>query len=137
MQTIHDFIRKHGITAEFERVPERTGDETWGNQPHFAYDVTLRRPGGRKLKTPFQTGTGIAWPELADVLNCLASDASGIRNADGFEDWASEYGMPIEDWDDVRKAKKGYTATQKQTDKLARFLDADELDELLHNTEQL
>ena len=43
-------------------------------------------------------------PTPADILNCLASDASAYENAKDFEEWASEYGYDT----DSRKPKKIY-----------------------------
>ena len=75
---------------------------------------------GRKLTIPFSQGFGFNGepPKLETVLECLASDAAGFENADGFEDWAAEYGYDT----DSRKAFKTYKQVEKQTEKLRAFL---------------
>ena len=57
-------------------------------------------------------------PELADVLDCLASNAMGIENARCFEEWAAEYGYD----EDSRRAERVYRTCQEEAAKLARFL---------------
>lgn len=71
-------------------------------------------------------------PTLADIIDCLASDASSFDNADSFEDWASDMG-----WDeDSRKAERCYRAVEKQRGELAELLTADQFDALLWHTER-
>lgn len=72
-------------------------------------------------------------PTLAEVLDCLASDASGIENARSFEEWASEYGYDT----DSRKAERTYKICEKQARDLERFLGQDAYQQLLWNTERL
>lgn len=72
-------------------------------------------------------------PTLAEVLDCLASDASGVDNARSFEDWASEYGYDT----DSRKAERTYHICEKQAQDLKALLGQDAYDQLLHETERL
>ena len=72
-------------------------------------------------------------PTLADVLDCLASDASGVDNAQSFEDWASEYGYDA----DSRKAEKTYNICVQQAQELKALLGQDAYDQLLYGTERL
>lgn len=72
-------------------------------------------------------------PALADVLNSLALDASGYENAQGFEDWANEYGYDT----DSRKAERTYKVCQRQSERLREFLGEDAYKDMLWNTENL
>jgi hypothetical protein len=47
----------------------------------------------RQMTTAFGTGPAGDEPGADDVMSCLLSDAAGWENADGFEDWAREYGF--------------------------------------------
>lgn len=70
-------------------------------------------------------------PKVEDVLNCLASDASGIDQS--FEDWASELGYDT----DSRKAEQIYQTCQKQARELRQLLGVTVFEELLNDTERL
>jgi hypothetical protein len=72
-------------------------------------------------------------PTLAEVLDCLASDARGIENARLFEDWANEYGYDT----DSRKAEKTYRICQIQAKNLRNLLGRDAYKTLLYHTERL
>ena len=72
-------------------------------------------------------------PTLAEVLDCLASDASGVDNTQSFEDWASEYGYDT----DSRKAEKTYNICVQQAQELKALLGQDAYDQLLYGTERL
>ena len=72
-------------------------------------------------------------PTLAEVLNCLASDASGVDNARSFEEWASEYGYDL----DSRKAERTYQICKKQAQDLKALLGQDAYNQLLYSTEGL
>lgn len=73
-------------------------------------------------------------PTLADVLDCLASDAAGYNQAGGqFEEWCSEYGYDS----DSRKAEKTFRAVQQQARDLKALLGNDAYEELLFQTERL
>jgi hypothetical protein len=72
-------------------------------------------------------------PTLAEVLDCLASDASGVDNARSFEDWASEYGYDT----NSRKAEKTYRICQVQAEDLRNLLGCDAYETLLYHTKRL
>lgn len=72
-------------------------------------------------------------PEIEDVLDCLASDASGFVNAESFEYWCDEYGYNS----DSRKAEKIYKTIGSQAKKLEKFLGETEYNRLLWDTERL
>lgn len=72
-------------------------------------------------------------PTLAEVLDCLASDASGVDNARSFEDWANDYGYDT----DSRKAERTYHICEKQAQDLKALLGQDAYNQLLYETERL
>lgn len=72
-------------------------------------------------------------PTLAEVLDCLASDASGVDNARSFEDWSSEYGYDT----DSRKAEHTYNTVKEQAQQLRGLLGRSAYEQLLYETERL
>ncbi len=78
---------------------------------------------GRKYTLPFYMGKGHngAAPNAFGVMDCILSDAAGWESADGFEDWAGEYGYDT----DSRKAEKIYKAVEKGRNKLETLLGED------------
>jgi len=128
MITMQAFINKHRIRISVEYAD---ANPNMGRQDMNHFKVTLRRLG-RQLSIPFSQGYGISGePDAKSVLNCLASDASSLENAGNFESWAGEYGYDT----DSRKAEKLYRAVEQQTAKLQRFLEPDQYQELLYQTE--
>lgn len=83
----------------------------------YSWTVKLRYER-RKMTTPFYTGSLAGEPSLAEVVECLALDAAGYINSDGFEGWADEYGYDT----DSRKAEATYKAVESQTRKLEQLL---------------
>lgn len=70
-------------------------------------------------------------PTAAEVLSCLALDASGWENASGdFGDWCSEYG-----YDDPGEAWKTFQVVSSQRALLKRFLPSEAYERLLWETE--
>ena len=93
---------------------------------------------GRGYHEPFTVyfSQGSAYkkpPTLAEVLDCLASDASGVDNAQSFEDWVSEYGYDT----DSRKAERTYHICVQQAQELKALLGRDAYNQLLYGTERL
>jgi len=97
----------------------------------------------------FSQGSGhTADPTLADVLNSLASDASGYKNARDlkttqgtghdkrtadylqFDNWAAEFGYDT----DSRKAEKIFRSVKRQSEQLKRTIGTEAYEELLWNT---
>lgn len=71
-------------------------------------------------------------PELSDVLDCLASDSSGVENARDFNDWAADYGYD----EDSRKAEKIYNQCVEQRRELRDLLGLKLYEELLYEVER-
>lgn len=88
---------------------------------HYAYTLRLHYRG-RSMLTPWRQGLGITEdPSADDVLESLALDASGLDGADGFEDWAAEYGCDP----DSRKAERIYRQVEQLAAELRRLLGDD------------
>jgi hypothetical protein len=92
------------------------------------------RCGRRAMTVYFSKGFGHNGkePDVAEVLDCLASDAASVENAGSFEDWCGEYGYDT----DSRKAEATYRLIEKQAAKLKALLGADEYKLLLFHTER-
>lgn len=132
MGSIQSFVKRNKITADVVEVDENPTlvVENWDARH---YKVVLRRKG-KQMTVTFSVGTG--WerePDVCDVLDCLASDASGYENNGSFEEWCDEYGCDT----DSRKAEKAYIAIGKQRRKLAKFLGLELYNELLWKTEEM
>ena len=130
--TYNEFAIQNDIRCSIHPVNSRP-DGFWSDQPGFHYKVRIGR-GRRSFGLYFSTGTG--WtkqPGLDDVLDCLASDASGYENAQSFEDWANEYGYDA----DSRKAEKTYRTIKRQAEQLKRTIGDEAYNTLLWDTERL
>lgn len=135
-RTLAAFIEQHRITMECEQI-ERRDDGLMLGMDGTHWRCVLRRAGdGRKRMTVLFT-MGKAHtdaPDCASVLDCIASDASGIENARGFADWCADYGYD----DDSRKAERIYNAACAGAKALKRFLHSDaDYAALLFETERL
>jgi hypothetical protein len=148
--TIQDFIRAQGLTM-FARPA--TANPHMAGMPagsrHFMCEIRkvprggLASPGdsqrlaGERIPSmlvPFSQGPALKDPpELAGVLDCLASDASGVENARTFEEWCAEYGYDA----DSRAAERTYNAVAQQTEALRSLLGADGLRVLMYEIERL
>ncbi len=133
--TINDYITANGITARVRRIDSRPGTDWGPGARHFR--VTLERnditkwPGKRRIDVQFSQGSAhTVDPTAADVLDCLASDASGAEQS--FEDWCSDYGYDT----DSRKAEKTYKACVSIRERLMAFLGAD-FNDVVYEMERL
>jgi hypothetical protein len=102
----------------------------WNRQDNWqktarGYSCTLVYQG-RRMSTDFWQGTGISEPPtVADVFDCLLSDAATIESSRDFEEWAADMGHDIDSVSDLRRAKKLYNAVSRQTERLKRLLGYD------------
>ena len=150
LPTIEQFISKHGIRFECHRVEKRPDglmDADYPKERHFRCRISKNNPVVKNLKFGPITERGLHSfglyfsqgsahtedPTLADVLDSLASDASGYENAPDFADWASEYGYDT----DSRKAEKTFRTIKRHSEQLKRTIGAEAYEELLCNTERL
>lgn len=130
--TIHEFIKKHGLnvaTATMVKDNPNVSDPSW-KADHW--HLVIARPG-HIMPTYYSMGTGHEGrrPRLAEVLDSLASDVSGIDQP--FEDWARDLGYDP----DSRKAEKIFAACKREAAELEKFLGPDAFAELLNDVERL
>jgi hypothetical protein len=138
--TIAEFIRYAGITSKAEETdhnPNMDNDSWAATASHW--NVTLKR-GPKTMRVPFSQGSAHTAPPTArDVIGSMQSDASGFEAAEGdFHSWASDLGFEWEpecarlskakaadygmDCDAYHRAKKTWTAVDRQTTRLKIFL---------------
>ena len=127
-----DFIKGNHIRMTAERVDSNPNMDDSANMDHWK---CLFRAGNSRMTVYFSMGYGHhgAEPEADEVLDCLASDASGIENARSFEDWCGDYGYDS----DSRKAEKIFNTCEHQAKRLRQFLGDSAYETLLWNTERL
>jgi hypothetical protein len=149
--SLESFITKHNLKFECHQVDARpdSGTEWDSAARHFRCRIISSRyirnnfpMRARSMKLYFSQGSVHTQdPILADVLDCLASDAAGYENAkpsprspkDHFVSWAVEYGYD----GDSRKAERTFKAIKRQAEQLKRTIGEDAYQELLWNTERL
>lgn len=144
LPTIEQFITKHGVKFDCRRVAKRPDGLMDADYSKDGLPVTRAKDQmrhfhcrigvvSRSFSLYFSQGSAHTQePTLADVLDCLASDASGYDGC-AFGDWASEYGYDT----DSRKAEKIFRAIKRQAEQLKRTLGEEAYKELLWNTERL
>lgn len=121
-----DFALKHQIRMTVEQIASRPDRADFG--PGATHWRCVFRFEGRRMTVLFSQGAAFTSdPAMVDVLDCLASDASGVESARGFEDWCGDFGYDT----DSRKAEATYRACRKQWASLQRLLGADLAAELL------
>ena len=135
--TMQEFIKANKIRMTAERTDTNPHMDS-SNMDHWKVKLTLDGAyhlGRKQLTTYFSMDYGHNGkePQADDVLDCLASDASGFENSRSFEDWAGDYGYDP----DSRKAEKIYKTVERQSAKLKNFLGDDLYKTLLWDTERL
>ena len=113
-----------------DRLAPRDWMERWSSETN-PYECALVR-GEFRHEFPFFTGA--AWdraPNAADILPCLMADAQGFEQAEGFEQWAAEYGYDP----DSRKAFAIYEEVRESLPSLQDVL-GDDWDELIEMEEE-
>lgn len=120
----------HIACEEIDRNPfmeEKPIDGVSTDMDHWK--VRLTRPR-RSMTILFSMGKGHngAEPTAADVLDCLASDASSV-DTNSFEDWCADLGYDV----DSRKAERTYRECKRQAEKLSHFLGGQLMTTLLYH----
>lgn len=131
--SIDDFVSQNDFRMKCEWAPNNPNMQESENMDHWK--CVIRRKGNiGSMTLVFSMGMAHRGkePEVADVLDCLASDASGIENSPSFEDWCSEYGYDT----DSRKAEKTFKACEHQSKRLKKLLGEDLYAQLLWHTER-
>jgi hypothetical protein len=134
MKTLKQFIRENRVRMDVAYAndnPNMHADAEWSvSATHYR---CILKVGRRRMTVPFSQGSAITRePTAEDVLDCLASDASGIEN-EQFEDWCANYGYDP----DSRKAERTFNICTKQATQLANLLGGRPYHELLYETERL
>ena len=133
-QTITNFIRAAGISMTAERWHENptAAPEAFRNADHWR---CILRAGRSRLTVYFSKGYGHNGQSAnaAEVLDCLASDASSYDNVRDFDDWCAEYGYNV----DSRNAERTYKIIGQQATNLRLLLGDSAYRTLLYDTERL
>ena len=125
------FVNRNRVRIFCDWADDNPNMPDWKDANHFKCTLKM---GKKQMTLYFSQGYGInGEPEAASVLDCLASDANCIDNAQTFVAWASELGYDP----DSRKAEKIFKVCEKQAEKLKNFLGDDLYEDLLYNTENL
>lgn len=142
--TLAEFIAAHGLGMVAEQRTARPDQLMGDSKRHFKCTLhagaATRWDGGpesaweREFVVWFSQGEAHRKPPtIADVLDCLASDASGYENARSFDDWCGDYGYDT----DSRTAERIYNATAEQAKGLRHFLgDTEAYDTLLFQVDR-
>ena len=136
MRTIQQFIedaeRINGKPIGFTCEPVSYRPD--GNMDYMTRHFKCRITHGRRGFTLYfsQGSAHTTEPTLADVLDCLAMDASGYANTGYFGDWAREYGYD----EDSRAAEKIFRVVKRQAEQLKRTLGSEAYEALLWETER-
>jgi hypothetical protein len=139
--TLDQFIAKHELLFSCRRVDSRA-DGMMDSPAMRHFRCSISNPGVGSFGLYFSQGSAHTEnPTLADVLDCLASDASGYEHTAGmnrgklamFCAWCDEYGYDT----DSRKAEKTFRAIKRQAEQLKRTLGQAACEELLWNTKRL
>jgi hypothetical protein len=126
-----EFIQSAGISMRAERADSNPNMDSVAPMDHWKCHL---RAGRSRMTVHFSMGVGHNGrePELSNVLGCLASDASGVENASGFEDWCAEYGYDT----DSRKAERTFRACEREAKRLQAFLGESAYKTLLYDVER-
>lgn len=129
MRSIRHYVNNHGLAVTIVSGPDyAVDDEGW---EHNAYTLKLTNADrGTEMTVPWMSGLGITRhpderPE--EVISSLVSDVWGYHNADGFEDWAGEYGYGL----DSRTAERIWKEIGEQAEQFIAFIGDDTELELL------
>lgn len=124
MPTVEEYVNLHGITLTVTselgyRVEEFPGERPW---EHYAYRVTLRRPGAPRAWSHimWRQGTGITRePQAAEVFDSLLRDGAYAEyTTDSFADWADELGFDADSF----RARTIYGKCRRAWERMSEFL---------------
>lgn len=133
------FIEERQITMDAVRVDRNPNVKESDWDAGASHWRCTFRINASSFETYFSMGSAHTQPPTAaDVLDCLASDASGIGLDDvsaqlDFEEWANEYGY---DTDSI-SALHTYNLVKSQTVALHDFLGGSGYRELIEDIERL
>ena len=135
MATIEEFIEIHGIKMKECNKIHQSPYMTDFKGDHW--EIVLHMPGKgiNEFVTYFSKGIGHKGkrPTVSEVLDCIASDASGYENSNSFEDWANDYGYDI----DLRRAETIYHNVKAVSLNMKNFLGKEAYETLLWEPERM
>jgi len=122
------FISRHKITFAYDEVCNNPNMDNF-NGNHFWCELEYR---GKLFGAYYSKGKGLDFtPTAVEFLDCLLSDANGDLSS--FENWCDDYGYDK----DSRKALKTFKLIKRQTNKLKKFLGADNFNYCSNKIERL
>ena len=130
MHTLQDITRGVRLTSTWvDRNPHMDDSR---DMDHWRCTLSAE---GRRMVVYYSKGFGHNGeePTVAELLDCLASDAAGVENATGLVDWCAEYGYDA----NSRSAERTYRTIQRQSDRLRFVLGEERYEALLWDTERL
>ncbi len=139
-KTIQQFIAEHGLELSAQRIQSRKDipSDTWSKDA-FHYAVTISK-GRSGMDFNYSMGSAHVdeagrpkYPELPEVLDCLASDYAGYKNSSSFEGWASDHGYDP----DSRKAESIYQLVMEKALELEDLIGIPACQELAFAVERL
>lgn len=126
-----EFAEQHGLTLSWSATDSNPDmvDHTW-KADH--YIVTISGGAGLPTSLYFSKGKGNhgAAPTIEEVLESLAMNARGVKNTDGFKEWAEELGLNS---DSIRE-RESYEAGVRVMHDLERTIGEAAMEQLLWNT---
>lgn len=131
MASIAEFIDRAGVSMTCKRV-DRNPNMPDADMNHYLCVLQRGQRGVDYAQMRVYFSMGVAHkkpPTVANVLDCLASDASCANET--FEQWCAEFGYDA----DSRSAERTYNAVRKQTASLRAFLGSD-TDALIYETDR-
>ena len=132
--TLDQFIAEHQLEMSIRAVKRNPNMQEQMPRNFECCITQVGRGNSTEMVVYFSQGSAHKKPPtLAEVLDCLASDASSVDNAYDFEDWASECGYNT----DSRKAEAIYNVCKRQTQELKDLLGSNAYAQLLYDTERL
>ena len=134
MKTLQQIIEGLNIKYEARQVARRPDGVTWGAT---FYRIRIRC-GSHRMTTYWSQGGALTEaPSLADVLDCLASDAASLENAKDFAEFATESGYNNGTEAGLREAQRVYKAVCRTSAQLKRVLGESVYNALLWDCERL
>lgn len=121
MKDLREYIAHYDIVLDIESGPDWVHTDHVGEfWEHYAYTLRLTNGGlGTWMTLPWKQGVGITRdPEVVTVFDVMIRDAWGYENADGFEDWAMEYGYNV----DSREAERIYGTVKELANDFLDFI---------------
>lgn len=114
-------LRADGVTLTSEHIATGTDADGW---KHHEYRVTLAYDGRTYTQTVLHGIADGEAPELVETVGMLVRQSATAYNADGYEDWASDFATDPADW----MPEKTYTDNVKMAEDLRTLFGADRFD---------